>query len=132
MLLKHKGFTAVAVLSLALGIGGNAATFSLVNSALIKPLPYAEPDRLVRLTEYYPKGAIISLQEQSQTMEIATYTTDSEFLRWRESAVARGRTAGRVCPRATSRHRRPTRGLASGMISRHSACPTSCRLVAAM
>ena len=75
---RSKGFTIVAALSLALGIGGNAAIFSLVNAILFQQLPFADPSRLVAVSGYYPKGAIAALQEQSRTMNIAGYSTDSE------------------------------------------------------
>ncbi len=50
-LLRHPGYTAAAVLSLALGIGANTAVFSLLNAFVLRPLPYPEPGQLVRVYE---------------------------------------------------------------------------------
>ena len=72
MLLKNPGFTLVAILTLAVGIGANTAIFSVVNAVLLRPLPYQDPDRLAMLWTDDPKR---NIREEG--------TSYPNFLDWR-------------------------------------------------
>src|ERR1700753_294840 len=87
---KSPGFSLTAVLTLALGIGANTAIFTLVDSIMLRPLPYTQPDHLVRIgyestpgvnPSYspFPKGWIRALGEHSSTFEsVSGFGPDAE------------------------------------------------------
>jgi predicted permease len=79
MLLKHKGFTAVAVLSLALGIGANTAIFSLMDAVMLRALPVTDPERLVLFGNAESAGVTIGFPDSS--WDLFSYPTYREIRR---------------------------------------------------
>ena len=107
MLKKNPAFTAVAILTLALGIGANSAIFSVVNSVLLRELPYRQPGQLVRVYSEFPTmqlqkfwlspPELLDIQREAKSWEaIGAWApggqnvgTESEPLRVTSAAITR-------------------------------------------
>src|SRR5882724_988652 len=78
LMLKQPAFSLVVVIALSLGIGANTAIFSVVNAVLLRPLPYKEPDRLVRVWEKDERSS----QPGSDQSEVSP----ANFIDWRDQS----------------------------------------------
>lgn len=86
-LMKQRGFTLVALLTLALGIGANSAIFGIVNAVLLRPLAYQEPDRVVPVWSHWTnwsktwvsQGELVDYQEQARSLEHVAAFSPASF-----------------------------------------------------
>jgi putative ABC transport system permease protein len=96
------GFTVATLITLALGIGANTAIFSIINSVLLKPLPFHEPDRLIGVWQTAPGGNIKDLN--ASVADYVTYREDSStFADIAIRNISRGRIRVRSHPRSEAR-----------------------------
>src|ERR1041384_7512000 len=89
MLFKNPGFTAVAILSLAIGIGANSAIFSVTNALLLRPLPYKDADGLVILwnrspglnvvQDWFPRGQYLDSKAENHVFEQVAATLGGSY-----------------------------------------------------
>jgi putative ABC transport system permease protein len=90
MLMKKPGFTLVAVITLALGVGANTAIFTVINAALLRPLPYEDAERLV----------VVATTMRRETVEVRSVSYP-DFVDWRDQNTVFERIAAQASPSFT-------------------------------
>src|SRR5512147_3164808 len=86
-LLKQPGFTIVAVLTIALGVGANSAIFSVVDAVMLRPLPFRDADRVVLINEQTPQFPLLSLSRENYQDVCAQATSFSACGAFRTTTV---------------------------------------------
>ena len=109
MLLKHKGFTAVAVLALGLGIGANTAIFSLVNGVLLRPLPFPDAERIIYFEGKNPGQSIT--ESNISFLDFTDWSQQTDLF---ASTAATGPVTPTLAPRGRSRNACRAPGLRPG------------------
>src|SRR5262245_14341653 len=107
MLRKNPGFTAIAVFTLALGIGANTAIFSVVDGVLLKPLPYPEPERLARVFQSitnFPKAPMSPADFRDYRERNATFESLAGYFRQDLELAQEERTEQLMGIRASSNY----------------------------
>ena len=78
-IVRYRAFTIMAVSTLALGIGANTAIFTLIDSIMLRPLPYPQQERLVSVSGFFPKGWVREYQNRAQSFaSISAYGPHAE------------------------------------------------------
>jgi predicted permease len=76
---RNPGYALIAIVTLAVGLGMTTAIYSLLDSILLRPLPFAQQDGLVKISGWYPKGWVQAVQQRSQTLAgVMSYSTNAE------------------------------------------------------
>src|SRR5438067_10858535 len=99
MLCKSPGFAAVAVVTLALGIGASTAIFSVIDAVLLRPLPYPHPEQIVRVWEQGPNGQrwnLADLNFKDFLKQNNTFSSFAEYTYGEPTSISGGSEPARV------------------------------------
>src|SRR5580698_7886386 len=84
---KNPGFTAVTVLTLALGIGVNAAMFAVIDAVLLRPFPFPKPEQIVQMSEAHPADVTASISSLPDLRDWRTQAHSFQDIGWYTTGI---------------------------------------------